>query len=59
LDIVAHIYKNLEWIKHTVIIDYGRVVKQTFEYKVEGWRKTVRPRLRLLEDVEKDLREAR
>ena len=49
----------MEWIEQTVIIDHGRVVKQIFQYKPEGRRKTVRPRLRWLEDNEKDLREMR
>jgi len=56
LTIVADVYKKLEWIKHTVIIDHGKVIKQTFESKQEGRRKTARPRFRWLEDVEEDLR---
>jgi hypothetical protein len=42
LDIVADNYKKLVWIEHTVIIDHGRVVKQTFEYKPECRKKTVK-----------------
>jgi hypothetical protein len=36
---------------------HGRIVKKTFEGKPERRRRIGRPRLRWLEDVEKDLRE--
>ena len=35
--------------------DQGRTVKKIFESKSEGSRRRGRPRLRWLEDVEKDL----
>ena len=35
----------------------GKIVKTIFESKPEGRRRMGRPRLRWLEDVEKDLRE--
>jgi hypothetical protein len=34
-------------------MEHGRIVKKTFEGKPEGSRRTGRPRLRWLEDVEK------
>ena len=40
-----------------MVMDQGRTVKKTFESKLEGSRRTGRPRLRWLEEVEKDLRE--
>ena len=56
LDIVADIKKKrLEWIGHVVRMDQGRTVKKIFESKPEGSRRRGRPRLRWLEDVEKDL----
>jgi hypothetical protein len=37
-------------------MDHGRVVKKIFESKLEGRRRRMgRPRLRWLQDVEKDL----
>jgi hypothetical protein len=38
-------------------MDQGRTVKKMFESKPEGSRRRGRPRLRWLEDVEKDLHE--
>jgi hypothetical protein len=58
LDIVADIKKKrVEGIGHVVRMDHGRTVKKIFESKPEGSRRTGRPRLRWLEDVQKDLRE--
>jgi len=36
-------------------VDQGRAVKEIFESKAEGSRRRVRPRMRWMEDVEKDL----
>ena len=36
-------------------MDQGRAVKEIFESKAEGSRRRVRPRMRWMEDVEKDL----
>jgi len=49
--------KRLEWIGHVVRMDQGRIVKKIFESKPEGSRRRGRPRMRWLEDVEKDIRE--
>ena len=38
-------------------MDQGRIVKKMFESKPEGSGKMGRPRLRWLEDVQKDLQE--
>ena len=48
---------TLEWIGHLVKNDQGRTFKTIFESKPEGSRRKGRPRLRWLEDIEKDLRE--
>jgi hypothetical protein len=48
---------RLEWTGHVVRMDRGRRVTKIFESKLEGSRRWRRPRLRWLEDVEKDLRE--
>ena len=48
---------TLEWIRHLVRIDQRRTVKKIFGSKLEGNRRRGRPRLRWLEDVEKDLKE--
>jgi hypothetical protein len=40
-----------------VKLDHQKVVKQISENKPQGRRRTETPRLRRLEDVEKDLRE--
>jgi len=57
LDIVADIKrKRFEWMGHVARMDRGRTLK-VFESKAEGSRRRVRPRLRWMEDVEKDLRE--
>ena len=57
LDIAADIKrKRFEWMGHVARMDRGRTVKEIFESKAEGSRRSVRPRLRWVEDV-KDLRE--
>jgi hypothetical protein len=40
-----------------MVTDQGKTVKKIFQSKLEGSRRTGRPRLRWLEEVEKDLRE--
>jgi hypothetical protein len=50
--------ETLEWIGYVVRINKGRTVKKIFESKLEESRRG-KPRLRWLEDVEKDLREMR
>jgi len=58
LDIVADIKrKRSECIGHLVRMDQGRAFKKVSESKSEGSRRRGRPRLRWLEDAEKDLRE--
>jgi len=58
--IVADIKKKrLERIGHVVRTDQGRTVKKIFESKPEGSRRRERPRLRWLEDVEKDLHQTK
>ena len=58
LDTVADITeKILEWMGHIVRMDHGRLVKKMFESKPEVRRRMGRPRMRWLEDVERDLRE--
>jgi hypothetical protein len=58
LDIVADIReKRLEWTGHVVRIDQGRAAKKIFESKLEGSRRSGRPRMRWLEDVQKVLGE--
>jgi len=47
----------LEWTGHVVRLDQGRSVKKIFESNPAGSRRRGRPRLRWLEDTEKDLRE--
>ena len=60
LDMVADIKKKrFEWMGHVARMDQGRTVKEVFESKAEGSRRRVRPRLRWMEDVEKDLRETK
>jgi hypothetical protein len=55
LHIVADIKKKrLEWFGHVVRMYQGRRVKKISESKMEGSRRG-RPRVRWLEDVEKDL----
>jgi hypothetical protein len=46
----------VEWTEH-VRIYQGRTVKRIIESKPEGSRIRGRPRLRWMEDIEKDLRE--
>jgi len=56
LDTVTDIKnKALEWIGHVVGMDQGRTVKKIFDSEPEGSRRRVRPRMRWLEDVGKDL----
>jgi hypothetical protein len=58
LDMVADIKKkSFEWMRHVARMDQGRKVKEVFESKALGSRRGVRPRLRWMEVVEKDLRE--
>ena len=58
LDTVADITKkSWGWIEHVVRLDRGRLIKKMFESKSEGRRRMGRPRMRWLEDVERDLRE--
>jgi hypothetical protein len=45
----------LEWIEHVARKDQGRTVKNAFESKPEGSGRRGRPRLRWLENVERDL----
>jgi len=47
----------MEWIGHVVSMDQGREVIKVIESKLTGSRRRGRPRLRWLEDVEKDLQE--
>jgi hypothetical protein len=49
--------KRLEWIGHIVRMDQGRTVKKVLESKWEGSRRRRRPKLRWMEDLEKDLQE--
>ena len=49
--------KQLEWVGRVVRMDQGRTVRKVFERKPEGSKRRGRPRVRWLEDVEKDLRE--
>jgi hypothetical protein len=44
-------------IGYVVRMDQGRIVKKVFGSKPEGSRRSRRPSLRCLEDVEKNLRE--
>ena len=60
LHIVANIKKKrLEWIGHVVRMDQGRTVKKIFESKLEVSRRRGRPRLRWLEDVQKELHDTK
>ena len=45
----------MDWTGHVVRMDQGRTVKKIFQSKPERSRRMGRPRLRWLEDVEKDL----
>jgi hypothetical protein len=47
--------KRLEWNGHVVSMDQGRTVKNIFESVPKGSRRWERPRLRRLEDAEKDI----
>jgi hypothetical protein len=46
----------LEWLGHVIGMNEARTVKKIFEEKLEGRRGKGRPRLRLINDVEDDLR---
>lgn len=48
--------ERLEWIKHVIKMNHGRLLKKMFESKAGGIRRKERPGLRWLEDVEKNLR---
>lgn len=48
--------KRLEWTGHVVNMDQGREVIKVLESKLSGSRRG-RPRLRWLQDAEKDLQE--
>jgi hypothetical protein len=55
LDRVANVKrKRLELIGHVVRMDQGMTYKKIFESKPKGSRRRGRPRLRWLEDMEKD-----
>jgi hypothetical protein len=57
LDIVVDIKKErMEWTGHIVRMDQGRTAKKILGSKLEGSRRG-RPRMRWLEDVEKDMRQ--
>ena len=57
-DMVADITKkSLELVGQVVRMGQARIVKEIFESKSEGRRRTGKPRLRRMEDVGKDLRE--
>jgi len=49
--------KRLERTGHVIRMDQGRTVKKIMESKPEGSRRREMPRMRWLEDVEKDMRE--
>jgi hypothetical protein len=49
----------LEWIGHPVRMDHVKVVEKILESKMEGRRRMGSPRLRYLEDAEKNLRETK
>jgi hypothetical protein len=51
--------KKLEWIEHVERMDQGRTVKKIFESKPAESRRRGNPRLRWLEDEEKDLWETK
>jgi hypothetical protein len=58
LDKVADIERErLEWTRLLVRMDQGTTVKKIFESKPVGSRTRGRPRLRWLEEVEKDVQE--
>jgi hypothetical protein len=60
LNVVTDIKKKkLEWIEHVVRMDQGRTVTQIFESKPEESRRRGSPRLRWLEDEEKNLWETK
>jgi hypothetical protein len=42
-----------------MVMDQGKTVKKIFQSKLDGSKRTGRPRLRWLEELEKDLRETK
>jgi len=55
LDCVVDIKKKiLDWLRHIMKMDQ---VKKKFDSKPKGMRRMGRPRMRCLENVERDLRE--
>jgi hypothetical protein len=56
-NIVAEIRsRRIVWLGHLIRMDHGQMVKQLFDEKQGGRRRTGRPRLRWLDDVEAYLR---
>jgi hypothetical protein len=57
-DIVADIRRGrLQWLGHMIRMDDSRLIKRVLDGKPGGRRTIGRPRLRWLEDVEKDLKQ--
>jgi hypothetical protein len=56
-DIVADIRRRLQWLGHMIRMDDRRLIKRVLDGKPGGRRMIGRPRLRWLEDVEKDLKQ--
>ena len=48
-----------KWTRHLISMDQGRVVKKISESKPEGRKRMGRPRLKWLEDAEKNLRDTK
>jgi hypothetical protein len=48
-------WEEIGWIGHVVRMDQGRTVEKILESKLDRSRRKGRPRLRWLEDMEKDL----
>jgi hypothetical protein len=56
-DIVTEIRsRRIAWLGHLIRMDQRQMVKKLFDGKPGGRRRTGRPRLRWLDDVEADLR---
>jgi hypothetical protein len=47
---------RIAWLGHVIRMDQGQMIKQIFDGKAGGRRRTGRPRLRWLDGVEADLR---